>query len=134
MEIKIEFENLDKIQNAIIASGKQGAIVAAKALRWEAQEAFANSQDEVPVDTSALKKSARIVPELGVATNGNEVFVTLTYGSTAEDYAVIVHEDLQANHPHGKAKYLEDPLNRQSHGIAGRIADKVERAMKGELR
>jgi hypothetical protein len=26
------------------------------------------------------------------------------------DYAVIVHEDLEAIHPVGKAKFLEDPI------------------------
>lgn len=134
MQLKIEFSNLDKIQRAIMAAGKEGAFTAAKALRWEAQEAFANSQDEVPVDTSALKQSGRIVPEVGVTSIGREVFVTLTYGSTAADYAVVVHEDLQANHPHGKAKYLEDPMNRQVNGISDRIADRVLRAMRGELR
>ncbi len=130
----IYFVNLDKIQRALMQSGPAGVKVAAKALRNEAQEAFAVSQDEVPVDTSALKTSGRVRPETGVFQKGNEVYVELTYGSTAVEYAVVVHENLESYHPHGKAKYLEDPLTRQVVGIAGRIADKVEREMKGTLR
>ncbi len=132
--MKIIFPELERIQKALAASGPAGAKIAAMALRSEAQDVFAASQDEVPVDTSALKKSGRIRPETGVFTRAGEVYVELTYGGTATEYAIIVHENLQANHPHGKAKYLEDPMTRQVNGISGRIADKVERATKGMLR
>jgi hypothetical protein len=132
--MKIIFPDLERIQRALTESGPEGVKVAARALRNEAQEAFAVSQDEVPVDTGALKASGRIRPETGVLTRGNEVYVELTYGGTATEYSVYVHENLEANHPHGKAKYLEDPMVRQINGISGRIADKVERATKGMLR
>jgi hypothetical protein len=132
--MKVIFPDLERIQKALAESGPAGAKVAAMALRSEAQDAFAASQDEVPVDTSALKKSGRVRPETGVFTRGGEVYVELTYGGAATEYAIYVHEDLEANHPHGKAKYLEDPMTRQVNGISGRIADKVERVTKGMLR
>lgn len=132
--MKVIFPDLDRIQKALAESGPAGAKVAAMALRGEAQEAFAVSQDEVPVDTGALKKSGRVRPETGVFSRGDEVYVELTYGGTATEYSIYVHENLQAHHPHGKAKYLEDPMTRQVNGISGRIADKVERATKGMLR
>ena len=133
--MEIYFENLDRIQAAIAATGKAGAEVAARALRHEAQEAFARSQDQVPVDTGALKDSGRVRPELGgVFHAGNEVFVELTYGSTAATYAVPVHENLEAHHPHGNAKYLEIPMAQQATGLGGRIADKVEALQKGMIK
>jgi hypothetical protein len=134
MEISVEFTDLDRLVKALAASGKEGARVAAQALRHEAQEAFAKSQDLVPVDTGALKKSGRIIPETGVSTSGNEVYVTLSYGSTAADYAVYVHENLESAHPHGTAKYLEIPLTQQTYGAGARIADKVEASMGGMLK
>jgi hypothetical protein len=134
MEISVKFENIDRIAAAIAVTGRLGAIEAARALRHEAQEVLGNSLDEVPVDTGALKASARIVPETGVETKGDSVSVTISYGSTAEDYAVIVHEDLTAYHPHGKAKYLEGPLVRQLVGISDRIAAKVMRVQKGGIK
>jgi hypothetical protein len=132
--MKIIFPDLERIQKAITESGPAGAKIAAMALRSEAQDAFAASQDEVPVDTGALKASGRVRPETGVFTRGGEVYVELTYGGTATEYSIYVHENLEASHPHGKAKYLEDPMTRQVNGISGRIADKVERATKGMLR
>ena len=132
--MEVIFPDLERIQRAIIASGPAGVKAAARALRNEAQEAFAVSQDEVPVDTGALKASGRVRPEVGVYERGNELSVELTYGGTAMEYAIIVHENLESFHPHGKAKYLEDPMSRQVQGISGRIADKVEAAMKGTIR
>lgn len=132
--MKVIFPDLERIQRAITASGPEGVKVAARALRNEAQEAFAASQDEVPVDTGALKASGRVRPESGVYSRGNDVYVELTYGGTAVDYGVYVHENLEAFHPHGKAKYLEDPMVRQINGISGRIADKVEAATKRTLK
>lgn len=132
--MKVIFPDLEKIQAALAACGPEGAKVAARALRAEAQEAFAISQDEVPVDTGALKASGRVRPDSGVFTRGNDVYVELTYGGTAVEYAIPVHENLENNHPHGKAKYLEDPMVRQINGISGRIADKVLAAARGTLR
>lgn len=132
--MKVIFPDLERIQRAITASGPEGVKVAARALRNEAQEAFAASQDEVPVDTGALKASGRVRPESGVYSRGNDVYVEITYGGTAIDYGVYVHENLEANHPHGKAKYLEDPMVRQINGASGRIADKVEANTKRMLK
>lgn len=132
--MSVEFPDMDRLTRAIIQSGKAGAMAAAKALRNEGQEAFAESQMEVPVDTSALKQSGRLLPDTGVYQKGNEVSVVIGYGGTALDYAIYVHEDLTAHHPHGKAKYVEDPINRQRIGIESRIADKVERVVKGMLK
>ena len=132
--MEIYFPDLERLQRALTQSGPEGVKVAARALRHEAQEAFAQSQDEVPVDTGALKNSGRLRPETGVYERGNEVYVELTYGGSATEYSIYVHENLEANHPHGNAKYLEGPMSRQVNGISGRIADKVERATKGMLR
>lgn len=132
--MKVVFPDLERIQRALAESGPEGVKIAARALKNEAQEAMAVSQDEVPVDTGALKASGRVLPETGVFERGNEVYVQLVYGGTAVEYASVVHENLEAYHPHGKAKYLEDPMVRQSNGISGRIADKVERHTKGMLR
>ena len=131
MALNVVFPDLDRLKRAIAESGQEGAKIAARALRHEAQEAFAVSQDEVPVDTGALKNSGRVRPDSGVFENGKEVYVELTYGGTATEYSIYVHEDLMANHPHGKAKYLEDPMVRQISGISGRIADKIEKQVKG---
>lgn len=41
-------------------------------------------------------------------------------------YAVFVHEDLQAKHAVGKAKYLEDPANRLQGQMAADVAQVIK--------
>lgn len=62
------------------------------------------SQLIVPVEYALLKNSARTSAE----GQGVDAVVTVSYGT---EYAVFVHEDLEAQHADGKsAKYLEIPL------------------------
>ena len=132
MDIKIEFPRASLIAKEIAIAGREGAIEAARALRHEGQEVLARSLDEVPVDTGALKASGRLLPQSGgVIQVGNTMEVQVAFGSTAEDYAVYVHENLEANHPHGKAKYVEGPMLRQVVGISERIASRVAATQKG---
>lgn len=56
------------------------------------------AQTKVPVDTGFLKSTGRVVQ----ISDGFEI----VYGA---DYAIYVHEDLDARHPNGgQAKYLEE--------------------------
>ena len=69
----------------------------------------AQSQKVVPVDTSALKNSART----RVEGTGFDTQVSVEYST---HYAIFVHEDLTARHAPGKqAKYLEEPARQWPH-------------------
>jgi hypothetical protein len=46
-------------------------------------------------------------------------------------YAVYVHEDLSARHTKGKAKFLEDPLNRRLPEMARRLAERIRKRLMG---
>lgn len=60
--------------------------------------------DYVPIDTGQLRDSGFISNPFQTP-NGWEVAIGF-----AEPYALIQHERLDYNHPHGQAKYLEEPL------------------------
>lgn len=50
---------------------------------------------------------------------------SVTVGFT-QNYALYVHEDMSAKHPHGQAKYLEQPARELSNsGELGRLASEV---------
>jgi hypothetical protein len=106
--------------------------------RWaysEGLEIMSMSQPLVPVDVGALKSTGLV--EKPVDENG-EIVVRIGYGGvakgkTGEDvdvgYAYIVHEDLDAHHNHGQAKYLELPyLQRKAHSLAN-----LERLLGGVI-
>ena len=78
------------------------------------------SQKIVPIATSTLKKSADTWKVPGLR-NGTDVMVG--YGT---DYAIYVHEDLEARHAAGKqAKFLEQPLRDFQTQIAEVIAKTI---------
>lgn len=61
----------------------------------------------VPVDFGTLKRSGTVgTPVI----EGNKVTTEISFGGPAAPYAVFVHEDLDAEHKVGQAKYLEIPM------------------------
>lgn len=86
------------------------------------------ARDQAPVDTTALRESGKVLEPV-ISTNS--VSVTLGFGDSAIPYAHRQHEELEWRHPkHGKAKYLEDPINEASQGFMTRVAARV-RAILG---
>lgn len=79
------------------------------------------SQLIVPIDTSNLKNSAFTRKKSGTSGLHTEVRV----GYTA-NYAIYVHEDLDAQHTPGKiAKYLERPAREKKPQLQRIIADEL---------
>jgi len=72
------------------------------------------SQKIVPVEFGVLKNSARTV---NIGGKGFDVDIVVHYGAGA-NYAVYVHENLEAKHKPGKrAKYLEAVVREQKTEI-----------------
>jgi hypothetical protein len=90
-----------------------------KQLYLEAEGIMAQSKELVPVDTGALRSTGIVSPPV---IEGDLVSVELGYGGPAAPYAVIVHENLEAHHPHGMAKYLEVPFDAAKRGMLDRVA------------
>ena len=73
-----------------------------------ANEVFAESQIQTPVDTGTLRSSGHVTPPVAAA---GHIVVEIGYGGAAREYAYWVHERLDLHHaPPTKAKYLEDPV------------------------
>lgn len=94
----------------------------AKALYQEAQIEMTESKRRVPVDTGVLRASGHVQEPVR---SGKSVSVMLAYGGAAEQYAVIVHEDLEAFHKIGQAKYLESVLKESAPHMKKRVAARI---------
>jgi hypothetical protein len=81
------------------------------------------AQQRTPVDTGALRRSAFITQPEQEADGA--ITMRMGFGGPAAPYAVFVHEDLNALHPIGQAKFLESTLNESAPYMAGRIARRV---------
>lgn len=71
-----------------------------------------------PVDTGNLQDSFEVVTEWV----GRSLFVHII---TDVEYAPIVHEDMDAFHPVGQAKFLESVLDESAPYMARRIAERM---------
>lgn len=114
----------------------RGAVMAA--LFQEGASIFADSQEEVPVDTGRLRASGLVYPDRASST------VFISYGTA---YALKIHEateldakrkersELASSNPGakvqgaqtGKSKYLQDPFERASSGMLQRLAARTKK-------
>jgi hypothetical protein len=114
IEGKREFDrNLDKWSDRGWGAAKQ-------AMLDGANDIISKSVKECPVDTGTLRRSHTVEE---VKDGADEYTVAMGYNT---DYAIYVHENLQATHSKGKAKFLEDPVNANMDNLEKRIAKAIQ--------
>lgn len=92
-------------------------------MRMEGEEAKADSMKNTPIEYGALRGSHEVI---GPNADGRDIEVEITVGGPSAEYAIYVHEDLEANHPRGgEAKFLENAVARRQVGLLQRLADTV---------
>lgn len=94
----------------------------ASSMYQEAQVEMIESKKRCPVDTGRLRASGTVHrPRFA----GSVITVEMTYGGPAVNYAVYVHEDLEAYHRVGEAKFLESVIRESSPYMHSRILQRV---------
>lgn len=96
---------------------------AAAALYQEALIEMKESMRRTPVDTGELRASHHVSKPLY---EGFDASVTIEVGGPAAPYALYVHENLEADHKVGQAKFLESTLNESRPFMAKRIAARLQ--------
>jgi hypothetical protein len=101
-----------------------------------AQEELEEAQRRCPVDMRTNAPHPGALRDSGTVTmteSANRTQAAITFGGISEmypgvdvDYAVIVHEDLEAHHEVGQAKFLESTLDESAPFILQRIGAKLK--------
>jgi hypothetical protein len=119
-----------------------------KALRTGAEAILTEAIDEAPVDTGTLRRSGTVT--VGELPDGEKVYEAAKDGNEMKDafpekigkekavyisfstpYSRRQHEELGYNHPlGGKAKYLEDPFNRNKKKVLQYAEKQVKKALE----
>lgn len=115
----MEIDGLKMTLDQLLMAEERVRMAFNHAVVLEGERIMAESKGECPVDTGALRASGNVSQE-------EEGTVTLGYPL---DYAVYVHENLSAIHPTGKAKFLEDPVNRNLPILPETIGSAIARAL-----
>jgi hypothetical protein len=127
-DIRVEVKGTKGLAQALDRYGRKAKRALKAALFQEAEGIMTQAKQIVPVRDGFLKGSGHV--RLPQEQSGG-VSIELGFGGPAAPYAVIVHEDLNAFHKVGQAKYLEEPVNQAKPGMSGRIARDVRAATKG---
>jgi hypothetical protein len=119
-----------------------------KALRTGAEAILTEAINETPIDTGTLRRSGTVT--VGALPDGAQVYEAAESGSDMKDafpgpegkekavyisfstpYARRQHEELGYNHPlGGKAKYLEDPFNRNKKKVLDYANKQIKKALQ----
>lgn len=101
----------------------------AQALYQESLVELKEIKKLTPFKTGALRLSEAVSQP---QREGRRIFVIVSAGGPTVTYAFIVHEDLEAFHKYGQAKYIEQPLAESAPYMADRIAKRIDlnKAMK----
>ncbi len=117
-----DVKGLDKVMKRLEGLAKRMPNEVARALYEEAQVEKAESMRRTPVRTGALRASHEVSkPNV----SGREISVVISVGGVAAPYAVVVHENLEALHNPGQAKFLESTLMESKPFMAARIAKRI---------
>jgi len=95
----------------------------ASALYIECQIEATESKKRTPVDTGNLRASTMVTDPV---IDGDKISCSIVVGGVAAPYAVFVHEDLDAYHEVGQAKFLESTLLESRPYMAERVAKRVK--------
>ena len=98
------------------------------ALYQEAEIEMTEAKRRTPVLTGVLRASGHVRPPVR---EGETVSVTLAFGGPAAPYAVYVHENLEAWHKTGQAKFLESVLLESAKHLADRVGRRLSLAGGG---
>lgn len=94
---------------------------ALRAIHDGAEHILTEAIDETPVDTGTLRRSGTVTD----APSEGAVYVSFN-----TPYCIAVHENLNMRHVDGKAKYLEDPYNRNKDAVIELANNRVRQALR----
>lgn len=109
--------NVNRILNGNLKDAKKALLIEANMIGDEAVK-------QAPVEFGDLRRSETVEVTKNTKT---EYEVTVGFNTT---YAAAVHENRNAHHNVGKAKYLEDPLMKAAPGLGKRVAKRVKAGMR----
>lgn len=123
MPIKFQLKDTQGIRKKIQQVSKDLPNIMSAAVRQEAEIEATESKRRTPVDLGNLRASIHVEgPE--ILPNGN-VTAAIVAGGPAAPYAVYVHEDLNAYHKTGQAKFIESTLKESAPFLPARIAKRL---------
>lgn len=119
----LQIVGVDGVVNRLVRLMQAVPLAVGRALTQEAEIEAAEAKKRTPVDTGALRSSGHVTP---VDYTGQKASVAIVFGGVSVDYAEKVHEDLEAFHRVGQAKFLESVIVESEPYMLDRIARRLK--------
>jgi hypothetical protein len=97
----------------------------AAALYQETEVEAKEAKRRTPVDTGNLRASIHVIGPKW-RNNSRYVYCLIAAGGPAAPYAIYVHENLEAFHKVGQAKYIESVVLEARQHMARRVARRIQ--------
>lgn len=123
----MKFEGAAEFNKALAQAGALALPALAVAVTEEQSAVITSAQERTPVDTGVLRGSGTVLKPKLSATG---VTVEAGFGGAAQEYAIVVHERMDVNHPVGQAKFLESAFLERVKDVPKNIAQRVELAWR----
>ena len=117
MPAKLTFRNVQEtVQRMRITADQWDRALERAALRFGHQE-LTEMERRTPVKYGPLRDSGEVTVEW----KGRVLTVTWSFGGASASYAIYVHEDMEAFHQNGQAKFCESVTNESAPHMLPRI-------------
>ena len=104
-----------------LSAGFPDMVVAA--LYQETEVEVKEVKRRTPVDTGVLRGT---IHQVGPTRRGRTIYTLIAAGGPSAPYAVYEHEDLDAFHKVGQAKFIESVIMESRPYLAARVARRIE--------
>lgn len=112
---------LDKLKRQLDKRPKLATMIG-KAILAETRIEAKESMRRTPVDMGPLRASTEVLGPF----YDNGIYCQIHVGGPSAPYAVYVHENLEAHHPIGQAKFLESTIAESRPFMAARVAKRLD--------
>lgn len=121
--MKIKFRGVVEMKVRLREVAREFPARLGAALRQETEIEATECKRRTPVDLGTLRASIHVE---GPTFRMRQVSCQIVAGGSGAPYAIYVHEDLEAHHDNGEAKFIERPLKESAPHMAERIARRLK--------
>lgn len=126
MPFEVRVRGWDRLERELSRLAVTLPEMAQEALRIEAEVEMAEMKARTPVRTGVLRASGRVEALRG------SLGVRWAFGGPSIPYAIYVHENLEAFHRVGQAKYLESVLAESAPYLVDRVRRRMRELVRGQ--
>lgn len=121
--LSFEFTGMAALERQLSRASDEIREAGAAAIREEAEIELEEAKRRTPVRFGALRASGHVTQR------DDDLRATISFGGPSAPYAVYVHENTDAFHRVGQAKFLESVIRESAPHFAARVARRIRAAV-----